>query len=60
MVIHTRVTLRANCLVALAPPAPTTLTVNVLDPPTDGVPEMTPAELSVSPVGSVPTVIDHM
>ena len=37
-----------------------TFTVNVEVPDVDGVPEMTPDELSVSPEGRVPDERDHV
>jgi hypothetical protein len=53
---------RVNCFVAVAGVVAEsrTCTVKVAAPLAVGVPEITPVEaFRVSPVGSVPTVIDH-
>lgn len=53
-------TLIESALDAVRPPASATVTVNKKVPPADGVPEMVPAALMLSPAGSAPPVMDHV
>ncbi|MEI2774747.1 MAG: hypothetical protein V9G19_02020 [Tetrasphaera sp.] len=59
MATHRVSTASVNGLLALAPPAPTTLTVKVADVPAVGVPESTPLVVRTSPAGGAPEVMDH-